>query len=278
MEGDEEGMVDMVKIKMEAVEEYHRMHTGSNKGDTENEPEDDNHDSDDIMSDIVNKDHPAMAIGPFLRPVPTKHSSLAIPKKRKRTTEESKHKASKRSRAGPMQEQQLPPGLEGPCTRCVWSKKTCVTEWPKRAACEGCAQPLSADRLKHLNKDRPDKDLNKPCQPKADKGAGKNTLNRSSHKWAKTTLAMLPKQPLSAPTKPMHKRSLSVALASNASNSDEENDYVPVVTGTSKPPGPTRMILKPMPHCGTLNFPSEKTKGKCAQKSVTPGSEFETSA
>jgi hypothetical protein len=177
-----------------------------------------------------------MAIGPSLQPVPTKHSSLAIPKKRKRTMEESKHKASKCLRAGPMQEQQLPPGLEGLCTHCVRSKKTCITEWPKRTTCEGCAQvksfcALSADQLKHLNKDWPNKDLNKLCRPKANKGAGKTTPNQSSHKRAKTTPAVLPKQPLSAPTKPTHKRSLSVALASNASNGDEENDYVPAVTG-----------------------------------------------
>jgi hypothetical protein len=121
--------------------------------------------------------------------------------------------------------------------------------------------------------------LNKPHQPKAKKGASENMLSQSSHKWAKTAPAMCPKQPLSAPTKPAHKRSLSVALASNASNGDKENDYVLAVTSTGKPPGPMsmRVILKPMPCCGTLKLPSEKARGKRTQKSVTPGNEFETS-
>jgi hypothetical protein len=35
-DGAEDGMIDMVKIKMEVVEEYHRMHTGSDEGDAEN--------------------------------------------------------------------------------------------------------------------------------------------------------------------------------------------------------------------------------------------------
>lgn len=301
---DEDNLEDMVKIKQEAVE-YHRMHTdtehdhGSGEGGSEDELDDERYNREELDSGmVIDKELPVAVTGPSMIPMPSKPSSTKIPGKRKRSTEDPEHQAPKRSKVGPPAH--LPPALDGPCDRCLKANEQCETDWESRVACNYCAKlksrcSLAGDRedsLAMLAGKKP-----KKRQPKADRGtrlesnatsekrqdgpltnqaSSKKGSRGSSKKRAKTAPAVRSKQVLPAPARPVDKRSLSAALASNASDNDENSDGAPAVTGTGKPPQSGRMILKAMPPRRPSKLLSEKAKGKQPQKSVTPGSEFET--